>query len=67
MWGRRPRLDGESQGAITDGSEETEHERVKSVADGGFLVREIGKGGSRGSGGGGWLSVAAGLCCCCKV
>ncbi|CAM9608024.1 unnamed protein product, partial [Scytosiphon promiscuus] len=40
MWGRRPRLDGESQGAITDGSEETEHERVKSVADGGFLGRE---------------------------
>ncbi|CAM9319875.1 unnamed protein product [Ectocarpus sp. 12 AP-2014] len=40
MWGRRPRLDGESKGDQLDVSEETEHERVKSVADGGFLGRE---------------------------
>lgn len=39
MWGRRPRLDGESQDRPPDDSDESEHERVKSVADGGFLVR----------------------------
>ena len=39
MWGRRPRLDDESQDQISDGSSESEHQRVKSVADGGFLVR----------------------------
>ena len=42
MWGRRPRLDDDDDkdtDADADDSAENEHERVKSVQDGGFLVR----------------------------
>eukprot|EP00904_Undaria_pinnatifida_P000927 jgi/Undpi1/10835/HiC_scaffold_3.g01364.m1 len=43
MWGRRPRLDDDDDkdtDADADDSAENEHERVKSVQDGGFLGRE---------------------------
>lgn len=39
MWGQRPKLDDDDTGALSDDEAASEHKRVKSDTDGGFLVR----------------------------